>query len=268
MLKPTELLDTNNPEWKNDWQQCVDQLRRGLADYKNLQEKLDENIQTYCIQQVGGNFLDVGIELNTEEFKFGSGDVLPEDLTYMIENQQKQLATTEALFLKRINYALQAAQPADSFDAENSRKLLRNFIFIEELSILRDVTREQFQLAWIANELMVCAPQDEMQQEQFQKHMRSTIEYKLWENLNKQWAIAASLPDMVDNPESSLLDYIETVGCKKVASFDQLTTPDLVEKAYQVTHPICYQYATVLAELVESCLIIEKENGIKPIKLA
>ena len=268
MIAKTELLDVNNPDWMNDWQQCVDQLRKGLADYKNLQEKLDENTQTYCIQQVGRNFLDVGFEFNTEEFKLGSGDILPEDLTYMIENQQKQLATTEALFLKRINYALQATQSTDSLDAEKSKKLLRNFIFIEELSSLRDVTKEQFQLAWITNELMVCAPQDETQQEQLQEHMRSTIEYKLWENLNKQWAVAASLPDMVDNPESSLLDYIETVGCKKVASFDQLTTPDLVEKAYQVTHPICYQYATVLAELVESCLIIEKENGIKPIKLA
>ena len=78
---------------------------------------------------------------------------------------------------------------------------------------------------------------------------------------------ATRLPDQLDKPQASLLNYIESVGNKQVNSFEQLTTAELVEKAYQVTGPICYQYATVLAELVESCFLIEKAHGIKPIKL-
>ena len=262
-----DLLDTNNAEWKNDWQATINQLRHGLPDYQKLQKEVDKNTQTYCIQQVGRTFIDIGVDFEADDFKLGRDDMPHNELVYTIKTQHEQIAKTEALFTKRISYALQAAQSSYTLNAEQSKKLQQNFIFIKELSSLYDVTNAQYQLAWIANELMGSCPENPTIQAKLQTQLRKNIELKIWENLNKQWNIAARLPDQVDNPQASLLDYIESVGSKRVKSFDQLTTPELVEKAYQLSGPIGYQYATVLAELVESCLLIEKAHGIKPIKL-
>ena len=132
---------------------------------------------------------------------------------------------------------------------------------------MHTVTNQQYQLAWIASELIDSCPENPSLQHKLQSQIRQTVELTLWENLNTQWNIAARLPDQLDNPQASLLDYIEKVGNKRINSFDQMNTAKLVETCYQVTGAICYQYATVLAELVESCLIIEKVHGIKPIKL-
>ncbi len=262
-----ELLDSDHADWKNDWQSSINQLRQGLFDYQTLQKELDKNIQTYCIQEVGRTFIDIGVNFEADDFKLGRDDMPHNELVFTIQSQREQLAKTEALFQKRIAYALQAAKLTSKLDAGKIKALQQNFIFIKELSSLHDITNAQYQLAWIANELMGCCPENPTLQAKLQAQMRENIELKLWENLNKQWNIAARLPDLVDNPKASLLDYIESVGAGRVKSFEQLSTPDLVEKAYQVTGSICYQYVTVLAELVESCLIIEHEQGIKPIKL-
>ena len=262
-----ELLDSDHADWKNDWQATIDQLRQGLPEYKTVQKELDKNIQTYCIQEVGRTFIDIEVNFEADDFKLGRDDTPHDELVFTIKTQRQQLAKTEALFQKRISYALQAAKSSSLLDEGKTKALQQNFVFIKELSSLHDITNAQYQLAWIANELMGCCPENPTLEVKLQAQMRGNIELKLWENLNKQWNTAARLPDQVDNPQASLLDYIESVGAGRVKSFEQLSTAELVEKTYQVTGPICYQYTTVLAELLESCLLIEKEQGIKPIKL-
>lgn len=263
-----QLLPHSNSEWKKDWQQCIDQLRQGLVDYQRLQEKLDENIKTYCIQKIGRNFLEVGIDVDTKEFMLSNENLLLEELSSSIDNQQQQIILTSALYQKRIEYAIQASQITNILDAEQAKALLKNLIFIKELSGLYDIINKQYQFTWIINETVASAPHAGSPLLELQNYLRTTYEYPIWENLSKQWSLSKTLPDMVDKPdENSLLDYISVVSGKSEMSFDQMDTSTIIEKSYQVAEAICYQYTAVFSELVETCLILEKEHGIKPIRL-
>lgn len=260
-------LDTDNAEWKDDWQKTIDSLRYKLPEHTTLSKQLDKKLISNCQQEVGRAFIDIGVEIEREDFCLDDHQPNPAQLDHEIKSLRIKQKNVAVLFQKRITYATHAAQLSSSLITEDLHKILADFIFVTELSELYQTLERQYQSAWIANEMMSLCPENPEIQSKLQKLMQQEIEFTLWESLNKQWNVSKGLPDRVDNPESSLFDYIETISGKRIESINLLSTTDLVERFYQVSGAICYQYSTVLAQLVDGCLKIEKENGIKPIRL-
>lgn len=256
--------------WQADWQQTIDNLRQGLPKSESLNKELDNKVLNLCKQKVGLALIGSGIDIPHEDFSFTEDNTEEQhaNLSAEIKLAQQTLAqSVDLLFHQRIKYALYAAKNMESIEPDELKQFQSNYIFVNTMSNLHISMKSQYRNAWVTNELLEIGNANDDLQPKIQPWIKQNMETTLKENLNQQWQFSAKLPDHVDNPDASLLDYIESVSGRQVNNVDVLSTPELVDKVYQVAGPIAYQYSIVLGDLADTCLKIEKAHGIKPIKL-